>query len=194
MSTAGKVLVVLVTLSLMAWIVLFSAVAQFNTNWGQKLLAQEKQISKTRGEIEQALAQIAKNQDETTAFQVKLRNDLIVLRSNLSDAEKVLSESVETNSRYLIDLQTVEGHAKSAKASLARRETELAEAKKQLADEQAVVKRYQGENDALLAQFSKLQKDFLDTMAANRKLAREAAKGASGETARGNRRQASFVP
>ena len=186
MSTAGKVLVVLVTLSLMAWIVLFSAVAQFNTNWGMKLAKQDKDIEKLRADLDAAVTKVSKNQVATSAIQAKAQKDMIVLRGSLADAEKVLSESIETNSRYQIDLQTVEAHAKAAQAALDRREREKVEATRQLADIRAVVKQFQGENDALLGRFSKLQKDFLDTMAANRKLAKEAAKGSI--------RSASFRP
>ncbi len=187
MSTAGKVLVVLVTLSLMAWIVLFSAIAQFNTNWGQKLAAQDAQILNLRTAVDAAVLKITKTQDEISAVQSKMQGDLTLLRTNLSDAEKVRSESVETNARYQIDLQTVQSHAKTAATSLARREREHAEATRQLAEERALVKRYQGENDVLLSRFSKLQKDFLDTMAANKDLSKKAA-----TTARV--KQASFAP
>ena len=42
MSTAGKVLTVLILLVMVGWIIMLSAVTQLNVNWAQKVAAQQK--------------------------------------------------------------------------------------------------------------------------------------------------------
>ena len=53
MSTAGKVLTVLILLVMMGWIVMLSAVAQLNANWSERVAKQEKDLV----QVDQRIAQ-----------------------------------------------------------------------------------------------------------------------------------------
>ena len=46
MSTAGKVLTVLVLLVMIGWIIMLSAVTQLNVNWEQRIAKQEDDLQK----------------------------------------------------------------------------------------------------------------------------------------------------
>jgi len=173
MSTAGKVLVVLVTLSLMAWIVLFSAVAQLNTNRGQAILKTEGQLADLTAKAEDAEAQVQKNQVATHLKQRQEELELVVWRTRDADAARVLSVANETNSRYKIDLQTVNAGAEEAKAAQDRRERDVAQLKKQLADVQGLVSRDTSQNRILMDRLSRLEKDYAKLAAENLDMARK---------------------
>ncbi len=173
MSTAGKVLVVLVTLSLLAWIVLFSAIAQLNANQGQALLQSEGKLAELVAKLEAAEALVRKNQVETHQKQRQEELELVVLRTRDADAARVLSVANETNSRYNIDLQTVKAGAEEAKAAQERSERDLAGYKKQLISEQGEVSRSRSENRILRSDLDKLQKEYAALAAQNLDAARK---------------------
>ena len=182
MSTAGKVLVVLVTLSLMAWIVLFSAVAQLNTNWGQAMLKADGQLAEVLAKQEAAEAAVQKNQLETHQTQRRDELELVNLRTRDADAARVLSVANETNTRYKIDLSTVNAGAEEAKSAQDRRERDVADLKKQLINLQGEVSRERAANRILLDRLDKLEKEYLDLAAKNvdaaRKIIRTSGAGA----------------
>lgn len=177
MSTAGKVLVVLVTLALMAWIVLFSAVAQLNANWGQKIVKQESELEDLQAKIDKLAIQVDETHAASTLKQVELTKEVVVLRSRVADGEKVLSESNETNSRYQFNLQTAQVAEKDAQDTRERRDRDLAELKTQRSALEDEVRRSRQENGVLLGRFDQLQKDFLKTSAENKELARRVVGG-----------------
>ncbi len=161
MSTAGKVLVVLVTLALMGWIVLFSAVAQRNTNWGKSLQALEVKAEDVAKKADAQEISLEKTKVDTTLIRSRQEKDAVVLRGRLSDAEKELSLANETNSRYKIDREAVDAAAEDANATRERWEADVAALKRQLADVQAVVGKFKAENAALAGTYGGLQGEFI---------------------------------
>src|ERR1700722_11428845 len=69
MSTAGKVLVVLVLLTSVAWIVLASGVAQLNTNGNTRLHDLAEQIEKLQTGFKQTHDEIVSLRDQTSSIQ-----------------------------------------------------------------------------------------------------------------------------
>jgi len=173
MSTAGKVLVVLVTLSLLAWVVLFSAVAQLNTNWGQTIQKSEAQVADLATKQEVAEGQVQKNQVATHQKQRQEELELVTWRTRDAGAARVLSVANETNSRYKIDLQTVNAGAEEAKTAQDRWERDVADLKKQLAGVQGEVGRFKSENRILGDRLDKLEKEYTELAAQNLDAARK---------------------
>lgn len=82
MSTAGKVLVVLVLLLLPVWIILVSAVATLNMEWTQALAKQTQQIETLEADVAKNQRAIADFQDKITLEQLASEEEQTVLRSN----------------------------------------------------------------------------------------------------------------
>src|SRR5262249_13698867 len=70
MSTAGKVLVVLAALVMVAWIILFAMVGLLNRNWGEKVESLQQEQAKQQEALPKAEDALAKTLDEVDALQV----------------------------------------------------------------------------------------------------------------------------
>ncbi len=75
MSTAGKVLVVLVTLTTLVWMILASGVAQLNRNGNTALHNLEEQLAKAQGDLKQTQNDIVAFHDEASTIQEKVDRD-----------------------------------------------------------------------------------------------------------------------
>ena len=95
MSTAGKVLVVLVLLTSLVWIVLASGVAQLNTNGNTRLHELTEQIEKLQTDFKQTQDEIASLRDQTSSIQEDVDREVTVLRAHQSDVEKARSQIQE---------------------------------------------------------------------------------------------------
>jgi septal ring factor EnvC (AmiA/AmiB activator) len=170
MSTAGKVLVVMVTLALLVWLGLLSMVAQRNANWGQKIKAQEEEIAKLQKEQVETREQLAKIKNDIARAQEAHDQTVAVLRSEKADREKNLSDTTEELERMknrvkgqLITLETTDSHLKHRGESKTQTIADLEAAK-------AEVEKLKGENSTLMAQLAQLRSEFLAMMDENRKL------------------------
>ena len=121
MSTAGKVLVVLVMLSSLVWITLSAGVSQLNTNGNKKLHELSEQVSKLQIDVKQAENDIVSLHDQTTSVQEDLDREEAVLRSRQSDTEKARSQIRENLSRNKYQLDIVKETIDKAKAALEHR-------------------------------------------------------------------------
>ncbi len=76
MSTAGKVLSVLVVLVAMVWVVLTATVAELNRNGTRAVAALKDQLAKLEVEVRVAGQQLEAIKSETHNEQVRMDNDL----------------------------------------------------------------------------------------------------------------------
>jgi peptidoglycan hydrolase CwlO-like protein len=95
MSTAGKVLVVFIMLTVLVWMILAGGVAQLNRNGNQALQKLTDELEKLETGLQDTRVQIAKDRDETTSTQEKIDRDLAVLRAQQADLEESRSDIVE---------------------------------------------------------------------------------------------------
>jgi hypothetical protein len=116
MSTLGKVLVVLVTLSMLGWIFLASLVAEHHANWG-------KLINDTKAEIAQIEPLLPPMQDEidqkladASLSQVSLDRSRRNFRGEFAMAQRDQSETKETLSRYTLQNTLVQSEVAKAQA------------------------------------------------------------------------------
>ena len=107
MSTAGKVLIVLVMLVIVVWIVLAAGVSQLNTNGNTKLHDLQTQVEKLEGDVAKTQADVVSLIDSTS--QVRTQIDLDVhgaacppnrrREDPLSDPGDALAASVSARDR-----------------------------------------------------------------------------------------------
>jgi uncharacterized coiled-coil protein SlyX len=180
MSTAGKVLVVLVALALVPWIYLTSLVYQLNANWGKEIENLNKQLAETSQKADEAKAGLAQVRDLITADQLGRDHDLTVLRAHLSEVENLLALTMEQQDRDRLHRESLEEAITAANAAIAVRDQEKQETIDLLAAERSEVDKKQADVASLMDRLAGLRKDFLDTMAQNRDLMQKAAGTTSG--------------
>jgi chromosome segregation ATPase len=194
MSTAGKVLTVLVALATIGWIVLVSMVSSLDTSYGKKLDAMTSQIEKLDQQIADTVRTANQTLVDVTLLQEKTDREMEVLHATISHHEKQESELSQALTEVALRIQMVQQSAKDAAAA---HETRVAEKKaveaELVAVRDEVRKRYEVVQD-LAEQVKGLQADFIATEDSNRSLL-EQLKGRSGTPTAGSGRvrPASFV-
>src|ERR1700730_8486843 len=83
MSTAGKVLSVIVTLMAIIWVVLSAGVAQLNRNWAQRLDEDKKAIEKLEGDVLANESAVVTTRDQASQEQSVAENELAVRESEI---------------------------------------------------------------------------------------------------------------
>jgi chromosome segregation ATPase len=160
MSTAGKVLVVLVMLSSLVWITLSAGVSQLNTNGNKRLHDLADQIAKLQEDVKQAQDDIAATRDQTSSVQEELDRQLNVLRTRQSDLEKARSQIRESLSRNEYQLELVNQTIDRAKAALQHRVEDQQSDEQTLAKSRAEVKELMAKSNELVQQLGALRTEF----------------------------------
>jgi chromosome segregation ATPase len=160
MSTAGKVLAVLVTLATVVLVILGSAVTQLNKNGGEAIQKLNAQLEKSLGELKTQL----------TLEQVGKGQDLAVIRSRLADVEEFRADVFEANARVAAQLAVANESVATAAAHLERRNKDKADLEKAKADNQAAVEKLIGEEKALRDDRDRLLGELKELIAGNRQL------------------------
>lgn len=185
MSTAGKVLSILVALAFMGWLVLFAGVAEYNRNWGAKDAEQrallegapatkteppkkalKDKIEDARDEYQDKLRAI---DDEASAFDRKFTE----FQMNQADFQKLLTELRESLERYRTDLENALVSEKEATATLDLRVKERDDLQVQFDALKADVNKDKASNEELLAKLTDLREKFAKTFAENKKLVKQ---------------------
>jgi len=167
MSTAGKVLSVLVMLVLVVWVVLAAGVARLNTNGNKALHDLIEEVDKLRAEVDQTQVDVAGLRDQTSTIQEKVHRDLTVLRDRQVGLQKSHSQIVESLARYTYQLGTVEESVKSAEALLQHRIGERDAEQKAVADTRSEVRTLMADSSQLMNRLDTLRKTFQKTYQAN---------------------------
>ena len=184
MSTAGKVLVVLSVLMMAVWVVLISAVAQLNMTATENIKNLKADVAKLKVDVAQTQRDAEDRRSQVIAEQVAKERSLFGLRARLSDAERQLSTARESLSRVQFQLANYLKTATSAKEDQTLRIQEKADLEKAKADEEALVKRLQGENSELLDSLLALRAGFQETLKKNTAEVQRALKGNTRPAAR----------
>ncbi|MDX2038858.1 MAG: hypothetical protein SFX72_19590 [Isosphaeraceae bacterium] len=168
MSTAGKVLVVLNALVLVVWLVLMAGVTELNSNGAKRVADLEKEVDSAKAELAQIQKDVREGYEKINLEQISKEEDLRVLRSNLSNAERHVSTAIETASRLQVEVEEYsKAVARSEEIAQQRRE-EKAELEQQQAAEETLVKNLQTENGSLLEELEQLRSRFKEITEANR--------------------------
>ncbi len=167
MSTAGKVLSVLVMLVLVVWIVLAAGVARLNTNANELLHKLIEDVEKLRVDVEKTQVEIVGLRDQTATIQEKVDRDLMVLQDRETALKASHSQIDETLKRYQHQLSTVEEAVKSAQELLQHRNAERDAEQKALADTRSEVKSLMADSGQLMNRLDTLRKTFKQTYEKN---------------------------
>jgi chromosome segregation ATPase len=160
MSTAGKVLIVLVLLTSLVWLVLASGVAQLNTNGNTRLHELTVQIDKLQTDFKQSQDEIVAVRDQTSSIQENVDRQITVLRARQSDLEKARSKIIEYMTRVQYQLATVKDTIEKAKTTLTHRIEEQASEQQALVQAKSEVEDLKAKNGELLSQLSNLRQNF----------------------------------
>ena len=124
MSTPGKVLVVLVTLTSLIWIVMVASVAQINNTGSEKLANLNTQVEKLQTDVVEAQRQLEALKDQISQAQVEMGLDLATIQSRQAALEKVRSDTLEMATRVKLQLAGFEASIKTAQTARDQREAE----------------------------------------------------------------------
>jgi len=163
MSTAGKVLAVLVMLVLVVWIVLAAGVARLNTNGNKAIHDLIEEVEKLRVQVDQTQVEVAGLRDQTSTIQERVDHELTVLQDRKVELQKGHSQIFESLARYMYQLGTVEESLKSAQALLQHRNDERDAEQKAVADTRAEVKTLMADSSQLMNRLDTLRKTFQKT-------------------------------
>ena len=167
MSTAGKVLSVLVMLMSLVWMILSAGVAQLNTNGNQKLHDLADQVAKLEDDVEKAKSDIDSLKNSASSVQESLDHEITVLHARQSDHEKDRSQIRESLSRWQYELTTVQETIERAKSALQHRNDEHQAGEQLLAKSKSDVKELMDRSGELMNQLLALRKDFQSTYHSN---------------------------
>ena len=171
MSTAGKVLTVLVMLMALVWVLLSSSVTQLNRNW-TKVVADNKAKIEDLSEKNVVLDHdVQVEKDKTYQEQSVTENELAVLEHRQSDLEKARAQELEASSRAKLQLETTEAAVKGADADREQRIADLSAEKTAKQELEAEVKKLKEERERLVAELEGLRTKFQTALKANREKA-----------------------
>ena len=165
MSTAGKVLVVLILLASLVWMALMAGVDQLNRNGNQAMNELTAKIEKLEEDVKSAQNDIVKIKDETTVVQEQMDRQIAVVRSRQNDVERVNSNIREILSRVQNQVASLEQTAKDAERTAKQRSDEKVAEQQALEAERAAVEKLKAQNDELMKRLAGLRNDVQDDAA-----------------------------
>lgn len=167
MSTAGKVLAVLVLLTSLIWMVLASGVAQLNANGNRRLNELTVQIEKLQDNLKQAQSDVVSLRDQTSSLQEQSDRDLVVLRSRQSDIEKSRSQIQDALAGPISARDGSRNDQGFPGPALLHRNEEYQAEEKALADLKSDVQTLMADTGQLADRLTTLRKEFQNTYHAN---------------------------
>jgi len=170
MSTPGKVLVVLVTLTSLIWVVMVAAVADINTTGSEKFAKLTADVEKLQTGVVDAQRQLEALKDQISQTQVEMDLDVTTVRARQAALEKVRSDTLEMASRVKLQLAGYEASVQTAETARDQREAEKKAEVEAKAKAEAEVKELASEHSRLTEQLTKLTEEFRSTLESNKKL------------------------
>jgi chromosome segregation ATPase len=170
MSTAGKVLVVLIMLASLVWMVLLAGVTQLNRNGNQALKNLDDKVVQLTDDVQTTRAKIVEIKDQTNVLQEQMDKELTVIRSSQLDVERVSSNIKEILARVQYQLATLQETVKNAEAAAKQRSDEKVAEQKALDNAKADVQTLKSQNHELTNRLTGLRNEFKSTLNHNASL------------------------
>ena len=167
MSTAGKVLTVLVLLVMVVWLVMMSAVTQLNVNWEQKIAKQQTDLDNLTAEAAKANSSILSLTEQARSEQDATDRELRVVLEKIAATERRQSSTTEDLTRLKFQVADYLAAVERAKTNLATREAEKAKDIDDLAKKRDEIAKAQATNAELRTQLAQLQDEFKRLLAEN---------------------------
>ncbi len=169
MSTAGKVLTVLILLVMMAWIVMLSAVTQLNVNWQTRIAKVEADSNTAKTRSADNTAKYLDLTEKTRTEQAAKDLDLREIQGRTAAAEARQSSKTEDLTRIQIQVAAYEAAVERAKVNQSTRESEKAKTQADLDAKRIEITKKQDQNNQLRDQLARLQDDFKRLLTNNAK-------------------------
>lgn len=170
MSTAGKVLVVLVMLVAAIWTVLASGVAELNKSGSEQVAKQKDQVTSLEQQVAKATRDLALLKDEIALKQEETDQQLRVIRVQQADLQKARSETIEIASRVKLQVALMQESLKRAEATKDLRHKEHSQEVEAKAAAEREVETLKQEHAELVDQLDQLRSKFKATVESNRQL------------------------
>lgn len=181
MSTAGKVLVVLVMLAVVPWIWLYAKVYELNSSWGEEIQRLSKQVDDLGGQVAKKQAELDDALLAVSREKSQRDDELTVLTTRVSEIEVLETGSREAAERARLQIALLEAAAKDATATVAGRVKELNDTQKAKDEAEALVKSLQNSVQQRMDNLATLRQEFLRLVEENRQML-ERLRGRKGET------------
>ena len=124
MSTAGKVLVVLILLASLVWVLLTAGVDQLNRNGNQALNTLTERLDKLQVDLKNTQDEIVRSKDQTHVLQELMDREISVINARQNDVQRLASDVTENLSRVRYELETVQHTLQSAEQDRTQRAAE----------------------------------------------------------------------
>ena len=184
MSTAGKVLSVVVALLAAVWVLLAAGVTQLNRNGTKAVEALKTQITQVEGQVVKARRDIATLTDQAYLLRLQNQNTLAALHAAQTEKEKARSQVLEIATRVKLQSDNVKATLEASKADNENRLAEREAETKAKAEAEALVEKLKAENGEKLATLTSLRDKFRAALQANKENVRKIRQaGASNTTA-----------
>ncbi len=176
MSTAGKVLTVLILIVMIPWLIMMSAVTQLNVNYEEKIAAQQKTLDKLADDVAKATSGAQTLTEQARALQDTTDLELREILGRIAAAERRQSSTVEDLTRIKAQVADITAAAETSKKNLAIREAEKAKGEEDLAKKKDEIAKAQAKNADLRGELAQLQDEFKRLLADNAAKAADAAR------------------
>ncbi|AMV38103.1 hypothetical protein [Planctomyces sp. SH-PL62] len=160
MSTAGKVLVVLILLAAGVWIFLGAGVAQLNRNGNAALAKLQADLAKAEEGLHQAQVDLVKIKDDTSQFQANMNTQVAVIRARVTGVEAAGSQLKGVLNNMQHQLETVQNTVEHAQHDLEIRKQEKEAETKLLAAARADVQDLRDRDAELTERLATLRDEF----------------------------------
>ena len=163
MSTAGKVLVVLVMLAAIGCLMLAGGIAQLNANANKRLQELSTQLAKAQEEIGDARREAMTLRDEASENQERTDREIAALRARQTDLERTRTQITNDLARLQYDLGTVNATIEGARTSIQNRTAEFEADDKELGELRGRVASLKEHNSQLMGRLKSLRQQFQET-------------------------------
>ena len=157
MSTAGKVLVVLVMLASLVWMLLTAGVTQLNRNGNQALIVLTEKVAKLQGDVKNTRDEIVRVKDQTHVLQEQMDRELAVINARQNDVQRLASTISENLSSVRYELATVQQTVQNAEQGRTERAAEVVADQKALVAARDEVKSLKATDEQLRARLASLR-------------------------------------
>jgi chromosome segregation ATPase len=176
MSTAGKVLVVLIMLASLIWMILTAGVTQLNRNGNQAVIDLTNKVVKLQEDVKTTQDEIVNVKNQTTLLQEQMDRELGVIEARQSDIQRVSSNVREILYRVQYELATVQQTVQEAEEDRTHRAEEKAAEVKALAAAREEVVALKAKDRELTEHLGTLRNQFTSARNANLDLLGKAVK------------------
>lgn len=170
MSTAGKVLSVLVVLVAVVWVMLSATVAQLNRNGTQAVEDLQKKVAALDVQVVEAARAFDQLKESTHLEQLKTQSELTTIQARQADVEKTRSEVKEIATRVQLQVADVDAMVKNAGAHQKQREDDKDAEIRALAAARENVETLKDQREQMVGRLSTLRDKFKATLQQNKSL------------------------